>query len=242
MQIDLVVFDVVGTTVVEDDAAARALAESVRRRGARPSRDEIAAVSGWPARAALGALLGARPGGAPSDDELAAAHRAFEERMVHHYLTSPDAMPIPGAEAAFADLRSSGVRVALTTDRSRRILNAILLRLDWYEGDAIDATVACDEVPRGRPAPDAVWRAMELTGVGDPARVAKVGDTPLDVAEGLAAGCGLVVGVTTGAATKLALRAERPSLVLPGIASVVAAVRAASRVGLAPLAPSRAAT
>jgi phosphonatase-like hydrolase len=152
--------------------------------------------------------------------------------MVHHVLTSPDLAPIAGAEAAFAELRAHGARVALATGFGRRVLNAILLRLGWYEGDVIDVSVASDEVEHGRPAPDLVFRAMTLTGVRDPGRVAKVGDTVADVREGIAAGCGLVVGVTTGTATKLALRAERPSLVLPSVASIVAAVRAAERVGL----------
>jgi len=39
---------------------------------------------------------------------------------------------------------------------------------------------------------------MALTGVGDAAWVAKVGDTPADLQEGDAAGCGLIVGVTSG--------------------------------------------
>ncbi len=66
----------------------------------------------------------------------------------------------------------------------------------------LDATVASDEVPRGRPHPDLLLRAMQLTGCADPRRVAKVGDTPADLAEGTAAGCGFVVGVTTGSHTR----------------------------------------
>lgn len=237
MQIDLVVFDVAGTTVVDDDAVGQALREAVIRRGARPSRASVASVMGLRKDDALRVLLAERPEGAPTDEEVATAHRAFEERMVHHYLTSPDLAPIAGAEAAFAELRASGVRVALATGFSRRILNAILLRLGWYEGDTVDVTVASDEVERGRPAPDLIRHAMRATGVADPACVAKVGDTVADVREGIAAGCGLVIGVTSGTATRLALRAERPSLVLPSVASVVAAVRAAERVGMPTRAP-----
>jgi phosphoglycolate phosphatase-like HAD superfamily hydrolase len=43
---------------------------------------------------------------------------------------------------------------------------------------------------------------MELTGVTDARRVAKVGDTPSDLQEGRAAGCGLVIGVTNGSHTR----------------------------------------
>lgn len=41
-------------------------------------------------------------------------------------------------------------------------------------------------------------RAMRLTGVTDPASVAKVGDTPADLCEGLNGGCGQNIGVLWG--------------------------------------------
>ena len=41
-----------------------------------------------------------------------------------------------------------------------------------------------------------IRRLMEQFGIDDPQRVAKVGDTPVDLQEGQSAGCGLVVGVT----------------------------------------------
>jgi phosphoglycolate phosphatase-like HAD superfamily hydrolase len=43
---------------------------------------------------------------------------------------------------------------------------------------------------------------MELTGVTDAGHVAKMGDTPSDLQEGWAAGCGLVIGVTNGSHTR----------------------------------------
>ena len=65
----------------------------------------------------------------------------------------------------------------------------------------VDFSVASDEVERGRPHPDLIYRAMSLAHVTEPALVAKIGDTPSDIEEGLAAGCGLVVGVTYGTHT-----------------------------------------
>jgi phosphoglycolate phosphatase-like HAD superfamily hydrolase len=76
-------------------------------------------------------------------------------------------------------------------------VDAILDRLGWRDG-LLDATVASDEVRRGRPHRDLVFRAMELTGVAHAKAVAKVGDTPADLREGTDAGCGLVIGVTEG--------------------------------------------
>ena len=53
-----------------------------------------------------------------------------------------------------------------------------------------------------------IFKAMELTGVRDISKVAKVGDTAFDLQEGNSAGCSLVVGVTTGAFSKEELEKE----------------------------------
>ncbi len=119
--------------------------------------------------------------------------------------------PAPGALQVFDVLRTAGVKVALDTGFSRDILDALLTRLGWGDGAAIDFSVTSDEVPRGRPYPDLIHRAMQRADVADPWNVIKVGDTPFDLLEGLAANCGLVVGVTYGTHSRGEL--ERPDVV-----------------------------
>jgi phosphonatase-like hydrolase len=114
-------------------------------------------------------------------------------------------------------LKESGLKLALDTGFSRPIVNAILQRLDWSNGLLLDATVASDEVARGRPHPDLIFKAMELTGVTDPRAVAKVGDTPSDLLEGTAAGCGLVIGVTNGSHTYGQLAAHPHTHLIPSL-------------------------
>ena len=53
-----------------------------------------------------------------------------------------------------------------------------------------------------------ILAAMKRAGVTDPARVAKVGDTPADLQEGTAAGCGFVIGFTNGSHTRGELEAH----------------------------------
>src|SRR5262249_40686304 len=48
-------------------------------------------------------------------------------------------------------------------------------------------------------------RAMLLTDVRDPKSVAKVGDTPADLLSGEAAGCGWIIGITSGSHTRAQL-------------------------------------
>jgi phosphonatase-like hydrolase len=90
----------------------------------------------------------------------------------------------------------------------RQIADALIARLGWQEQKLIDGSVTSDEVLRGRPFPDLIYKAMGLTHTKDPRRVAKVGDTASDLREGSSAGCGWVIGVTTGAFTRTELLQE----------------------------------
>lgn len=211
MTIDLVVFDVAGTTVHDAGNVAAALAAAVRERGVHVELDEVEHVMGLAKPVALRRLLG----GSVDDQALQTAFQSFRHHMLEHYLRSPSVRPVDGVEATFFALRELGVKIALDTGFDRKILDAILLRLGWF--DVVDFTVASDEVAAGRPAPDMIRRAMAATGVNDPARVAKAGDTAVDMHEGHNAGCGEVIGVLTGTGSAEELEAAGAHRVIPSV-------------------------
>lgn len=84
----------------------------------------------------------------------------------------------------------------------------------------VDAVVCGDEVPRGRPAPYLIFRAMEATGVDSVHHVATVGDTALDLRAGHHAGVRLDVGVLSGAHTRPQLEREPHTHLLPSVAAL----------------------
>jgi 2-aminoethylphosphonate-pyruvate transaminase len=201
MRVDLVVLDIAGTTVYDGDAVHRCLAAAVETAGVAASRDAINRVMGMPKPVAIAALVQEHRGAPPKAAEVDRLYAEFERMMIDYYRTSPDVRETYGAADVMRWLRSQGVVVVLDTGFARAVTNVIVQRLAW-EGDAVDFTVSTDEVPRGRPHADMIERAMARAGVSDPARVAKIGDTPADLAEGTAAGCGFVVGVTRGSHTR----------------------------------------
>jgi phosphoglycolate phosphatase-like HAD superfamily hydrolase len=69
-----------------------------------------------------------------------------------------------------------------------------------------------------------IFEAMRDLGVQDASRVAKVGDTPSDLEEGNAAGCGLVVGVTGGSHTAQQLKPVRHTHLIKTVAELPAIV------------------
>jgi HAD superfamily hydrolase (TIGR01509 family) len=95
----------------------------------------------------------------------------------------------PGAAEALAAVRAAGVPCALVTNTERPLTE---LALESLGRDNFDATVCGDEVPSGKPAPDAYLRAAELLGVAVEATVA-VEDSPTGVASAVAAGCTVLI-------------------------------------------------
>jgi phosphonatase-like hydrolase len=226
--IDLVVFDMAGTTVHDDDGVNRCLRAALRRHGIEVDRAAVNRVMGLPKPAAIRVLIGGNPAARRDPEALiAAVHDDFAQTMVDAYRDDPDVRPMAGAEAAFRALQALDVRVALDTGFNRVIADAVLRRLGWSDRHGlIDAVVTSDEVPQGRPAPDLIFAAMSRLGLVDASCVAKVGDTPADLEEGASAGCGLVVGVTFGSHTRDELSVAPHTHLVDRLADVVDLVRA----------------
>lgn len=206
MEIELVIFDMAGTTVQDGDAVHRSLCEALANAGRLVSRDEANEVMGIPKPIAIRRLLErGQKAISVREERITAIHTDFLARMLEFYRTDPGVQEVRGASALFRKLRAVGIKVGLNTGFSRPIADTIIERFGWAEGCLLDVTVTSDEVERGRPYPDMVYRAMDRTGVSDVRCVVKVGDTPSDLQEGTAAGCGMVVGVTQGSHTRAQL-------------------------------------
>ncbi|MCS7037661.1 MAG: HAD hydrolase-like protein [Saprospiraceae bacterium] len=190
----LVVFDMAGTTVHDRDFVHQALISAMKVYGFEVDRSEANAVMGYPKPLAIRQMLERRCADVALVEPI---HQRFLEEMTRFYATDPAVKPADYAEEALLRLRAAGVRVALNTGFSRNIAETIIRRLGWEE--RLDAWVASDMVEQGRPYPHMIRYLMEKTGVKDPASVAKVGDTPVDIEEGRNAGVGLVLAVTNGA-------------------------------------------
>ncbi len=202
MQIELVVFDMAGTTVSEGGAVYRALRETLAANGLEVDAAAIHPVKGMDKREALRLLI---ENSAMRDELLPglnSIHEDFVERMIKFYRTDPSISEMPGASATFRQLKQHDIKVALDTGFSRNIAQTLIDRLGWEREGLIDASVTSDEVERGRPHPFMIQHLREQLGIKEPRRVAKIGDAPADMMEGVNAYCGLVIGVTNGSSTR----------------------------------------
>ncbi|NML19455.1 HAD hydrolase-like protein [Pseudoflavitalea sp. G-6-1-2] len=198
----LVVFDMAGTTIRDQGNVADAFIEAFIDYGIpKPDNDALNRVMGYRKIDAIRSLL--KAGGTPVDEQLVSdIHEHFTELMIRFYEHNDLLEPLTDAENLFLRLHEQGMKVALNTGFTRRIADTILFRLDWINHPHIHAVISSDEVAEGRPAPHMIHSLMSTLGIQNSRDVIKIGDTAADVQEGKNAGCGLVVGITTGACTK----------------------------------------
>lgn len=104
---------------------------------------------------------------------------------------------IPGTLETVEKLRQRGIKIGSTTGYFKEA-NQINLEEVKKQGYVPDASFCPDDVPAGRPEPWLVLRNMEKTRTYPPQAVVKVGDTLLDVEEGLNAGVWTIGLAKTG--------------------------------------------
>lgn len=214
--IQLVVFDIAGTTVRDTGHVARAFTNAFREFDIEAPADKVNQVMGFRKIDAIRLLLPGENNEALIDQ----IHEAFTRNMLASYENDAALSPLPQAEETFKQLKQWGIKIALNTGFTRPVANAILQRLQWNVPETVDMVLCSDEVPEGRPQPDMIKAIMQQMEVTDSKAVAKVGDTKVDVEEGRNAGCGLVVSVTTGAYTRSELELYKPDRIIDSLAEL----------------------
>ncbi|MCG8307412.1 MAG: HAD hydrolase-like protein [Cytophagales bacterium] len=203
MKVDLVVFDMAGTTVKDKNFVHKAFVKAFAANGIEISEEVVNPLMGYPKPVAIKMAL-EHIGETFNRERIDTIHKVFVHEMVNFYKTDNSVEELPGVSDTWEILKNEGVKIAIDTGFSRIIMNTIIERLQWRP--KIDFAIASDMVERGRPYRDMIDRSMEEFGISDSGRVAKVGDTSSDMLQGKDADCGFIIGVTTGAFNKEELR------------------------------------
>lgn len=228
--IELVVFDIAGTTVRDSGNVAHAFIAAFHDFGFTIPPAEVKKVMGFRKIDAI-ALLLEKFAPAHKHDELLIdrIHTRFIDTMIAYYRDDSNLAPMPDAEKLFAALQEQGIKIALNTGFTRSITDTILHRLRWDDrSELIDKTICSDEVANGRPHPDMIKSLMVDLDITSPDQVLKIGDTEVDVREGRNAGCGTVVSVTTGAYTREQLEGYHPDFIIDALSELLPIIEMAS--------------
>ena len=198
-EIQLVIFDMAGTTVVDDGQVPDAFRTVLQAHGIEVDEEALRSVRGASKREAIRGFVERhfprQPGevGQWTDRIFADFRDHLANRFAHGGVRA-----IPGAAQTFSWLHGQGIKVALNTGFDRMITDLLLRAIGW-DHRTVDAVICGDDVLLGRPAPFLIFRAMEATGVVSVHRVMNVGDTVLDLQAGWNAGVAQNIGVLSGA-------------------------------------------
>jgi phosphonatase-like hydrolase len=118
----------------------------------------------------------------------------------------------------FRQLKAAGIKVALDTGYPPNIQEGLVKRLGF--DSIVDSYISSYDVKLGRPYPYMIHTLMERLEIENVKRVAKVGDSCRDMEMGRNAGCGLVVGVLSGADSLEELMGAGADLVVDVITSL----------------------
>ena len=208
--IRLVVFDMAGTTVNEDNVVYKTLQSSITDGGTVVSLDTVLEFgAGKEKLQAIRDVL-MEVNGECNETLAIEIHTEFRKSL--------------GAEQTFPVLRALGVKVALNTGYDHKTAFDLLSKLGWTVGETVDAVVTASDVTRNRPQPDMIHKAMELVGIEHPLEVMKVGDSGIDIEEGKNAGCLLTIGITGGAQTASQLMEANPNYVIEDLQEIIAII------------------
>ncbi|MDV3128702.1 phosphonatase-like hydrolase [Mycobacterium sp. 21AC1] len=217
-QISLVVFDMAGTTVEDSGLVQQSFLAADRHAGLSKTdadREEMLRyVSDTMGQSKIVVFRHLARG---NEQQAQDANKEFE-RCYAQLVADGNCSPIPGAEELIRDLRSRGIKTALTTGFATETQSAIIDALGWR--DLADIVLCPGPGVRGRPYPDMPLTALMRTETDSVRSMIVVGDTSSDVTSGVRAGARAVVGVLTGAHDTAQLSAAGATHILDSVAEL----------------------
>jgi len=221
--IKLFVFDMAGTSVDEDNLVYKTIRKAIAEAGHEVSLETVLEfAAGKEKLQAITDVLTHLHGEADGSHAYE-IFQDFRAKLKVAYDVEP-VKPIKDVEEVFEGLRAKGIKVALNTGYDRATAEKLMRKLGWRMPETVDYLVTASDVEAGRPMPDMIWKAMALAGITEPESVAKIGDSAIDIEEGHNAGCGLVLGITTGAQTAEQLAKAKPHQILDAAMDILSLI------------------
>ena len=211
--IKMVVFDMAGTTVNENNLVYKTLQKAINEAGFDFNLDQVLTEgAGKEKKQAIRSVLAVYAG--INDEEITGKiYQNFMKQLTEAY-DKAVIQPQNNSLALFTALKQRNIHAVLNTGYDQLTAQLIIKKLGWKEGIDFDGLVTASDVDENRPNPDMIYFAMNKFGIVNSKEVVKVGDSIVDIQEGQNAGCGLSIGITTGAHTTEQLLSANPDFVI----------------------------
>ncbi|WP_172281583.1 HAD hydrolase-like protein [Chryseobacterium sp. LAM-KRS1] len=208
--IELLVLDMAGTTINEDNVVYKTLMHAVNDYGYNVTLEKVlSSCAGKEKLEAISGLLNEI--GGDTNDSLPIFENFSDQLKVAYQ--NLDVKPIEGIENFLLKMRSKDKKIILNTGYTYEIAQQLLDKLGWKENVYYDALITANDVSESRPSPEMIHLAMQKFNILDPQKVLKAGDSVVDIEEGKNAGCGLTIAVLSGAQKRSELEKSNPDYI-----------------------------
>ncbi|PWN64337.1 HAD-IA family hydrolase [Chryseobacterium oncorhynchi] len=212
--IELLVLDMAGTTIDEDNVVYKTLTNAVTDYGYEVSLDKVLSTcAGMEKLEAITSLLREING---NEEDAPAIFENFSDQLKEAY-RKLEVKPINGTEDFLLKMKAKNKKIVLNTGYTSEIAHQLLNKLNWLQNVHFDALITADDVLESRPSPDMIHLAMKKFNITEADKVLKAGDSVIDVEEGKNAGCGLTIAVLSGAQSRAELEKAKPDYILKTI-------------------------
>lgn len=213
MKIQMVILDMAGTTIDEDNIVYKTLQRAINNFGIQVDLNDVLEIgAGQEKLNAIKDIITAH-GNVNDIEKAEAVYKNFCLLLAKAY-EDFDIKSMDSAETVLLELRNKNVIVVLNTGYDKNTANFILDKIKWRQSYHYDLLVTASDVKNSRPAPDMIQFAMNEFSIEDPINVVKVGDSRIDIEEGKNAHCLYSIGITTGAQTKDQLQTAKPDFII----------------------------
>lgn len=216
MKVNMVVFDMAGTTVDEGNVVYRTLHQAIEKKAAHIHFEDV--LKSGAGKEKLQAIRDTLRDRATvlTESEVDSIFQDFLESLELAYKALV-VTPTKNTEKLVKELRELNISVVLNTGYNRATATSLIQKLNWEQGVHYDLLVTASDVKNNRPNPDMIFYAMDQLAIQEASSVIKVGDSTVDMEEGKNANCLLTIGVTTGAHTRAELLTANPDYILDDI-------------------------
>ncbi len=220
MKVLMVVFDMAGTTVDEDNVVYKTLQEAIIQYSFPVTLDQVLQFGAGKEKLQAIVDILENTGYKTSSENIGLIYAYFIDRLAENY-ENLDVKPLPDVERTFKELKERNIKVVLNTGYNRKTAESLIAKLGWNNLNQFDLLITASDVNKNRPQPDMILLAMSQLGISDPGKVVKVGDSAVDIQEGQNAKCGLSIGVTTGAHTPEQLEKANPDYIIDNLFELI---------------------
>ncbi|MFV0249285.1 MAG: HAD hydrolase-like protein [Tenacibaculum sp.] len=216
--IKMVVFDLAGTTLNEQNVVYKTLCKAIVNHGIDTNLQLVLKLgAGKEKHQAIKDIV---QFSAP--DKIRESHLIFKnfKAMLNKAYQKLEVLPVKGVEEVLLKLRKDQIIVVLNTGYDRRIACTLLKKIGWSEKFMYDLLITASDVEKTRPYPDMIKKAMRKFNITDPLKVLKAGDSAVDIEEGKNAKCGITVGVLSGAQSQEQLKSAKPDYIISSLSEL----------------------